>query len=687
MELDEVKKIIMGASLVPHKRRKSAIKREVVELVCAFDIETTNIFHQGKDQAVMYVWQFSLDNEQIVMGRTWEEYKELCNAIDEACTALKEDRELKENPVLVVYVHNLSFEFQFLSGIFDFMPEDVFLRSERKPIYARSGCIEYRCSYIQSNMSLARFCQAMNIEDKKLSGQDFDYTKKRYPWTQLTEDEIAYCKTDVISVVECIKKEMEKDGDNLITIPLTSTGYVRRECFEALMPKIRKIKTILPMLDEYTLLREAFRGGNTHANRYFVGQVLENVKSKDMASCYPAQLINQKYPYEFKQIEPDKETVLRYISYGCAVVFKVLFKNIELRNEREPIPYISLAKTKSTGGEEKCGKGYIDLLTDNGRILSAGICQMTITEVDYEIIDRMYKWDKMTVIQAMFAEKDYIPSEMLSVVKEYYENKTKLKGLEDEDNQYFYMKSKNKLNSIYGMCATNPLQETIEYRFGEYKEVDVAENKKIQTLRKAILPYQWGVYCTAYARKALQEGIDKCGDKIVYCDTDSIKHVGDVNIDSINKSRIKIDLKRDAYADDRKGNRHYLGVYEDDGDYEQFITQGAKRYAVVTHGKLKVTVSGVTKQINEQTGVAFAAEELGQIGNFKPGMIWSKAGGTRAVYNDKVDDHVNIEGQDLHITKNVAIVPTTYEMEYPDDYEKMLNRISLYGRWKKEGRI
>lgn len=687
MELDEVKNIIMGAGLVPHKRRKIAIKREVIQLVCAFDIETTTIFHAGKDHAIMYVWQFSIDNQQIIMGRTWDEYKQLCNAIDEACTALKEDRGLKEKPVLVVYVHNLSFEFQFLSGIFDFMPEDVFLRAERKPIYARSGSIEYRCSYIQSNMSLARFCQAMNIADKKLSGQEFDYTKKRYPWTQLSEDEIAYCKTDVISVVECIKKEMEKDNDNLITIPLTSTGYVRRECFEALTPKIRKIKCILPMLEEYELLREAFRGGNTHANRYFVGQVLENVKSKDMASCYPAQLLNQKYPYEFKQIEPDKETVLRYIGYGCAVVFRVLFKNIELRNEREPIPYISLAKTKSTGGEEKCGKGYIDLVTDNGRILSAGICQMTITEVDYEIIDRMYKWDKMTVVQAMFAEKDYIPAEMLDVVKEYYENKTKLKGLEDEDNQYFYMKAKNKLNSIYGMCATNPLQETIEYRFGEYKEVDVAENKKIQTLRKAILPYQWGVYCTAYARKALQEGIDKCGDKIVYCDTDSIKHIGDVNIDSINKSRIKIDLKRGAYADDRKGDRHYLGVYEDDGDYDQFITQGAKRYAVVSHGKLKVTVSGVTKQINEQTGKAYAAEELGQIENFKPGMIWSKAGGTRAVYNDKVDEHITIEEHDLHITKNVAIVPTTYEMEYPDDYEKMLNRISLYGRWKKEGRI
>lgn len=89
MELDEVKNIIMGAGLVPHKRRKIAIKREVVELVCAFDIETTTIFHAGKDHAIMYVWQFSIDNQQIIMGRTWDEYKQLCNAIDEACTALK----------------------------------------------------------------------------------------------------------------------------------------------------------------------------------------------------------------------------------------------------------------------------------------------------------------------------------------------------------------------------------------------------------------------------------------------------------------------------------------------------------------------------------------------------------------------------------------------------------------------
>ena len=682
MELEKVREIIKNAALTPHKRRK--VRREILNLVCAFDIETTNIIIKEEINAFMYIWQCSINNDIVITGRTWEEYEALCQVINEECEQIKNERGLKEKPLLIMYVHNLAFEFQFLSGIFDFEPEDVFLRAARKPIYARTGCIEYRCSYIHSNMSLEKFCESMGVENKKLSGQEFDYQKKRYPWTELTEKELAYCTTDVTCLVDCLKKEMQKDEDNLITIPLTSTGYVRRECYNALKPVMKKIQAILPGIDEYKLLRKAFRGGNTHANRYYVGKVLDNIESDDMASCYPWALLNEKYPYEFKMIEPNVENVHKYICYGCAVVFTVLFKNFELKHEKEPIPYISLAKTRSTGGA-KCGDGYIDLITDNGRVLSAGICEMTITEVDYEIIRKQYKWENMIVKDAMFAEKDYLPQPMKDVIMEYYEKKTKLKGLEDEENQYFYMKSKNKLNSIYGMCATNPLQDTIEYICNDYRLKYVDEEAQKEILRKAKLPYQWGVYCTAYARRALQEGIDKCGNAVVYCDTDSVKHFGNVDLSKINNARIKKDIKQKAFAVDRKDKRHYLGVFEHDGSYEKFITQGAKRYAYIEDGKLKITVSGVTKKKNEKTGTPFASEELGQIENFKPGMIWNQAGGTRSIYNDLADEYIYVDGHELHVTKNVAIVPTTYELSYSNDYETLLNRISLYGRWKREG--
>ena len=684
MELEAVKNLIKNASLVPHKRRRA--RREIIDLVCAFDIETTTIMYKDEYHAFMYVWQFSANNEVIIIGRTWEEYQELVSVIEESLKELKEEYNLKESPLLCVYVHNLAFEFQFLSGIFDFMPEDVFLRGARKPIYARTGCIEYRCSYIQSNMSLARFCQAMGVKEQKKSGQKYDYTKTRYPWTELPNDEIEYCRMDVISVVACIKKELEKENDTLLSIPLTSTGYVRRECYNALKPKMKTLQSIMPTLEEYTLLRKAFRGGNTHANKYYVGKVVDNVLSDDKASSYSAQLVNEKYPYKFKKIDSTVEEVHRFISYGCAVVFTVIFKNLELRREKEACPYISLAKTRSAGGQS-CGDGYLDMILDNGRILSAGISEMTITEIDYDIIRNQYKWEDMTVTEAMFAEKDYLPKEFIDVILEYFSRKTKLKGLEDEENQYFYMKAKNLLNSLYGMCATNPIQDTIEYIDNDYIERPHTDEENKNLLMKAKLPYQWGVYCTAYARKALQDGIDAVADALVYCDTDSVKYVGDANFDKVNKSIMIQDKKRGGYAVDGKGTTHYLGIFEPDGKYEKFITQGAKRYAYITNGKLKVTVSGVTKKINEQTGKPFASEELKDIENFKVGMIWKDAGGTRAIYNDNDNFDIDVEGKTLHISKNVVIVPTTYELTYSKDYDELLNRISLYGRWRKDKRV
>lgn len=44
-------------------------------------------------------------------------------------------------------------------------------------------------------------------------------------------------------------------------------------------------------LEQYNLLLKAFRGGNTHANRYKVGRIISNVTSYDFASSYPAVMI------------------------------------------------------------------------------------------------------------------------------------------------------------------------------------------------------------------------------------------------------------------------------------------------------------------------------------------------------------------------------------------------------------
>ena len=240
------------------------------------------------------------------------------------------------------------------------------------------------------------------------------------------------------------------------------------------------------------------------------------------------------------------------------------------------------------------------------------------------------------------------------------------------------------------MSATDPIHQEIKYNGGNYlrsgyESMNAEEIEK--ALKGAAFPYQWGVYTTAYARKQLQDAIKLCGKKIIYCDTDSVKTLGDVPIQRLNAElKKKAELVK-AYAADMNGEIHYIGLFESDGHYKQFITQGVKRYAYIDdHGKMGVTVAGVSKEINEETGISFAVEELGTLERFSPGMKWEKAGGTQAVYNDD-DDFMYTDqetGKKLHIGKNVAIIPSTYVMTHSKDYKLLLDEIQLYSEYRRE---
>lgn len=690
----------------PRARKPSPAAADIMNIICAFDIETSTVTVPDPDgepavHSFMYVWQFQI-NDKTIVGRTWEDFQKLVMLFKAACSRIKKEKQLPELPIIIVWVHNLAYEFQYLSGIYPFKNEEVFFRDVRKPIYCRMfECLEFRCSYIQTNMSLAHLTKQLGVK-LKLSGQKYDYSKVRFPWTPLTEYELDYCVTDVQSLAECMKIKMDNDHDNLQTIPLTSTGYVRRDCREALKPLYLDIKEMLPAEAEYRLLRQAFRGGNTHANRKYSGKIVKDVYSYDMSSCYPAQQLTKKFPMsKWKWLDDnlDLKRIKKFIDLGYAVVGTYHFEGLRLKT-RTTIPYLSLSKTRS-----------YNFRLDNGRILESEVTETTLTEIDLKIVLKQYTFDTMYCLTAMCCQKHYLPEEYREVIRRYYQNKTRLKGVKDPEQEYLYQKSKEKLNGIYGMSAQDPIHAEILYNNGEYTRSDYDSVNVEKVLHQAKFPYSWGVYTTAYARAALQDAIDIAGEQMVYCDTDSVKTRGPINLTRLNEKRQNMAVENSAYADDPKGNRHYMGVFELEGKYVRFITCGAKRYAYETeHCKyakscengskccLHITVSGVSKAINEKTGFSFAVEELGRIENFKPGywdedlevytpgMIWKEAAGTMAVYND--EDYFTYQdpetGNEILITKNVSIIPTTYEMSYEKDYRRLLGEIALYGEYKRE---
>lgn len=736
-----IEETISSCGLVKRRRgqRKKRNERELLNIVTAFDIETSTVVlpKEPDDKrksvnahAFMYVWQWQIGKDITVVGRTWEQFREVVARIKSACAAIKEERKLELSPLLITYVHNLAFEFSFLSDpdIYDFKTEDCFFRAARKPIYARmENCIEFRCSYIQSNMTLAKFAENMGCTTRKLDGQLFDYRKIRYPWTPLTDYELQYCINDVISLEEAIRLEMERDGDNLRTIPYTSTGYVRRDCKAALYPCRKWINEMLPDGEQYRLLRKAFRGGNTHASRYYAGQIVQNVESYDMSSCYPAQQLTKEFPMSaFKWLDDcDLTRVLAAIKRGKAVVGEYVLKGLRLKNMQEPIPYISLArcevlhdnrpesaKRKRAGTYKRQSiKGACSYAgvwnnlhvwgrskVDNGRVLRAPMVKIALTEIDLKIVLNQYTYSSMAVQKAMIATKGMLPDYYRKVIQDYYDKKTSLKNVEGAE--YEYMKSKNKLNSVYGMSAQDVGRAMWKYHqngIEEYTQEKLEGEKLEEALQKASFPYQWGVYTTAYAREALQEAIDKASSGgaenhgiMVYCDTDSIKTEGTLNFDEINKKRVWLAKKNKAGCADRHGVMHYPGVYERETPYTRFITQGAKRYAYEQDIKglqrIGVTVSGVTHVKNPDTGNPYCVEELGSLENFVPGMVWEKAGGTDAIYNDADDfEYTDPEtGRAVHIGKNVALVDSTYTLKYGEDYAELLKTIILWRDYRRE---
>lgn len=646
-------------------------KTRYKNVVAAFDIETSRVVtgwkkDRGEEAPIynsfMYIWMFQIGKEDTIIGRTWEEYKEFIENIEKAIGISK----------LVVYVHNLAFEFQFLSGIYPSDRWEVFAPKSRRPLKATyNNKIEYRCSYYHSNMSLEKFLESVGAENKKKVG-NLDYNIVRYPWTEMKMEEIEYCINDVKGLVEGIYIEMERDGDNLITIPLTSTGYLRREVKDLLMPIRDSYKKTIPPYKVYQILRKAFRGADTHANRWYADRIINDLYSDDRVSSYPAVLLNEKYPMgAWRKVDTDCiDKLAEEKKKGYAYVCTIRLWNVRLIDEYYPDPYIPIAKCEVIR----------DCINDNGRVLSADFLEISVTDIDLEIIMSIYDFDSHEVIDAYKSKYDYLPQPFRDKLKELFEYKTQFKGVAGQE--YFYGKSKNKFNAAYGMMAQNPMRESNIYIDGVWKVKKPTVEDYIHDHKKAFLSYAWGVWCTAWARKRLIDGINisyESGEKTVYWDTDSVKHTGNLEnaFVSYNKERRMESAKNGGVATDKKGITHYLGVYEYDGYYTEFKTMGSKKYAYRTEdGVLHTTISGVVKKLG-----GAELDKYGGLPAMKEGFTFKAAGGKDVVYQDEDFGYWKTpDGKEIYISKNCSIVDSTYRLSVTDEYRSIID-----GTMKRRG--
>jgi hypothetical protein len=682
-----------------------------------FDIETTTLFtgfENGQPVRNAIIW-----SGQFYDGVDYIQTRNLYDTI-KMLKLIEDDN--KDNPYkIVVFVHNLSYEFQFIKDFFEF--EKILCTSTRKIIAAETEQIVFRCSYFLSNQNLDNFLKNENVPEKYRK-TNMDYLVRRFPWTELTEEEKVYCANDVIGLHIALEHRISQcHNEDINNLPLTSTGYVRKACRKAVNSnKNNRYRFKKERLDKETFLmcHSAFRGGNTHANRLYVGKLLHNLGQEDVRSEYPAMLLLFDYPTKFFDMKPFKQNEFDYYLKNhkkWAMLIKVVWKNIRLKDpDASPVPYLSTSKCdhlafnyskKDTKAKKKYKKS---LQVDNGRVLEAAYLETIITEEDYLTIKEQYIWQEEKITQVKVSKKKPIPKELREQILKFFYDKTTLKQDEDDpdfdlDIAYNYARSKELLNGIYGMHVTNPCKEDFTFN-PDTHEVESTMRDEEELLNEyyesfsSFLSYQVGIWCTSYARAWLQRGMNLCIREekqsdgkikkisdLIYCDTDSCKYINKAlhkpKFEKLNKEIEKLAEKRKAYID-YNGKRYYLGVWESDPDALEFKTFGAKKYMYSymkkekdgsVHKEYKITISGVNKKKGKEC--IEEAIKKGKIKDFfdiKKGFCFHGIK-TTSCYMDHTKVHeYEVDGRKVYYASNIAMYPNSYTLGLTYEFEILLDK-------------
>lgn len=676
-----IDKKLKSANFITTTSKRKKVK--YLNLSLSFDTETTSTFTTNEPRekfAFMYVWQFGIDG-YYCFGRTWEEFIQLCEHLQKTLG-------LNERKRLIIFIHNLSFEFQFFRKYFKWL--SVFATASRNPVKALTSYgIEFRDSLILSGYKLENVAKNLTAHDIPKMVGDLDYSLTRTKDTTFTKKELGYMLNDVRVLVAYIDEQRDQYGD-ITKIPLTNTGrvrrYVRNQCFKDknYNAKIRSLR--IKDANEYSTLKQAFAGGFTHANPNHVGKVYKNVASFDFTSSYPTVMIAEKYPCS--SAVPQKWVSwerFNEINEKALQIFTVEFWGLETSVYFDN--YISKNKCLDIKGE----------IENNGRIFSAEYLKITITSVDWDIIKRVYHWDKIKISNQLAYYKDYLPKPIIQSILHFYKSKTTLKEVKGKEAEYLH--AKGMLNSVYGMSVTDIVHEEQIYSSDTWTTEDADVNDQIKHYNNSynrFLYYPWGIFVTSYGRANLWNGILEFKDDFLYSDTDSIKaknykkhlpYIEQYNKDIVKKlekclEHYGID-KNELSPKDIKGNKHTLGVWDFEEVYKRFKTLGAKRYIVENKdGELEITIAGLPKDKGRDYLLKISDNDMTKVfNNFTNKMQVPKddSGKLTAYYDDETKECI-IKDFQGHFTKvkslsSVHLSKASFEMSMAEKYIKLIEQL------------
>lgn len=660
-------------------------KIEYYNYPCSFDIETTTIRPGQLDYAgtledppvaFPYLFQFCIYG-RVIMVRQYSEAMQIFGWISEYFRT-------GGNRRLVIFDHNLGYEYHFFKDLWQLDPSACFAMDEHHPVtlVTRDGLM-FRDSYKMTNMSLQTLTKDWSRTWKK-EKELMDYSQLRTPYSVLDDNTLIYAALDVLSLSDAIIPFLAARHEFIWTKCPTSTSFIRKGLKKEIGIGVKKrtdeqkkyfkiLKAQRVDLKQFQMLLRLARGGNTHANRKYTGQLLSDLCHFDITSSYPAQMIcYPEYPLsEWAPLDPGSymDDIELFEANGYCTMFDVALENCQLK-EGVSVPYISISKMTIIHGS---GMRY----TDNGRYIGGlKTIRISIFGIEWDIIKRQYDFDDAIILSGYFCRKGYLPDIVRRYIINLYKNKTELKGIAGKEIEYAL--AKTYVNGVFGMAYTNPLRNTYELTEAGIILKDQEDPEEfLDKYQKSIsyfMPYAWGAMTAALGRVYLQKMIDAAGSNFVYCDTDSIFALDPekVRLAILKLEQELKDLQRRCGIEltyyDIKGRPHELGGIDEEPACEYFKTYGAKKYITVEDGKLSCTIAGVPKKAgsrligspeNFQLGFNFKGKDTGK------NCLW---------YNDRPEFSLHDqEGRGIAIYSNVAMLPCDYLLSLSLDYTECLS--------------
>lgn len=662
---------------------------DVAEIFAGLDIETTTIDKDGSHLAFAYHFQLSIGTPRVLnvyLCRKWEDIISLLDAIADFY-------QLDEKHHIILGVANLGFEFQFFrrrlewdEGEFDF-----FAKEKYQPLRATYRGIEFReiLSITGGNLAqLAKdYCHTQKlvaIDENGRKVSDLDYKKVRNSTTPLTPLEEQYCINDVVIVSEFMWYLFNEFIRPEHYIPMTFTGILHRE-FKAELKTICKkrdekyqlprgesydawvsfIHSLQPSEEDYiTYMAWLFRGGYVHGNALYSGVDGLLAKMRDITSHYPTRMNLDYFPMSpFKPLNLNFSTIQEVnAAFMAAIKSKCVIMLVEF-------DYIRTTTTHTIESKSKI-PFYTNAKFDNGRLISADLIRVWLTEKDFKIYQWFYKWEGMTIIKAYTAKRGKLPTYVLNVLNRHYKEKERLKaaGLNDTTE---YAIAKSRVNTAYGDLVKKLRFLKTTYNNSEEWHEDPTPVNYDKEVLKAILSPMWGIYVTAGARYEILSivyKLTKAGCINYYTDTDSNKYKPSHKAEQIFK-HYNASIYR--HRKNRKLRAEYfngLGEFDKEckGRTVKFKMLGAKRYIYEDQGYVKATIAGMPKasimEVGDDSDEIFKNFNL-----FGFHLTPEESGKLTTEYTDEEYTAV-IDGESMTELSGVALYEIPFTLSIKDDY-------------------